>query len=210
LSNEKIKPCNVQIVLFHADNIDIKFIQLASRLTEEFSDLFDKEPQLMPQDTPKEIPRILFGSQKGGLFCGYENTNLSLNLNENFTEEELINLTQRLVKILSGNGVKIYRIGLVITFIIDITIEELHNIYIKNEKLDGIKEINLEWHKNLPYGNIELNRWVKFNINQKKLLSIDMNSKTDKNYTFETPETTGLFAYCIKNILGDINGIIEW
>lgn len=199
------------------DNLDKKetFSSLTSNLGE-----FDGQALILPipDDAPKEIPRITVNSGDGRYSINIALNRIdffSNNIDQNEDYNFLVNhqtLAKKIFKYFEEVKSKtINRIGFIIFADEEVTIKEISDKYINNQQITNPKELNIRYntlssHKGFYFNNIVM---IEAREGFPTKIQVDINTAAEKSdeYKFQENDFQEIMDHCIDQITNKMKEI---
>jgi len=212
--------CTARIALFLSPRLPAKVLPLANELSSALSYVFPKDPLIVPspEDTPPDFPVVVF--QQGGmgqLTVARSRSDLVIELkDQEIWQDMFLDITERLVSSLMRSKVGISRLGLVLTYDCsdDVTIADIHERYLRSDKVNDAEEISIAWLKRVFWQDTLINRWVRLAFSLEptgeRSLVIDLNTPADVSLNFNIPLIREYVSYWFAEVDEKLGDIIEW
>lgn len=196
---------SIQLTLFFNEGTMYNPAVLSSKIIKKYPEIAN--PIILPINTeaPKEanVPFIVFNQNLNFQLLSNFN-NLTITLKDSFIEKN-VEIICGVYDILSGESIKMNRIGYVPTILLDKDRDkEFRSKYMISDDLTDVVDYQFSWLKNLKMGDLVFNCWertITDSANIKGLLKIyDFNTKPKDKVDINKKFIKDFINYCNKYI----------
>lgn len=214
--------------LFHQENTAVlNSLDVAFAIRTNLGDIFTRNPIILPDNAPPEIPRVIFQSEDGfTVSVSQSRTDFTYELKvETLYDQTLgqfVSVANKLTSaVLSGFGIGINRIAFILFSRLNLSgngVQFIQDLYLNKDKLQDISGAETHWLVNPMLSGEAINRWVRVKsvaneqgVSENSVdVFIDTNTKVNpgRNYTLE--EAGSFIENCYQDLRTNMYDILRF
>lgn len=213
--------------LFHHENTALNSLDVAVAIRTNLGDIFTRNPIILPDNAPPEIPRVIFQSEDGfTVSVSQSRTDFTFELKSethcDHALEQFVSVANKLTSaVLSGFGISINRIAFMLFSRLNLSdngVEFIQDLYLNRDKLQDISGAETHWLVCPIISGEEINRWVRVkSVSNEQGVSensvdvlVDTNTKVnpERNYTLE--EAACFIESCYQDLRSNMYDILRF
>lgn len=215
--------------LFHQANATLNSLDVAVAIRTNLADIFTRNPIILPDNGPPEIPRVIFQSEDGfTVAVSQSRTDFTFELKlETLTQydyalEQFVSVAKKLTTaVLSGFGIDINRIAFLLFFRLSLSdngVQFIQDLYLNKDKLPDISGAETHWLVCPIISGEEINRWVRVKsvadeqgISESSVdVFVDTNTKVNPERKYTLEEAVCFLESCCKDLQTNMYGILRF
>ncbi|MFZ3102311.1 MAG: hypothetical protein WA113_08990 [Desulfitobacteriaceae bacterium] len=213
--------------LFHQENTALNSLDVAVAIRKNLGDIFTRNPIILPDNAPPEIPRVIFQSEDGfAVSVSQSRTDFTYeSKSETHYDHALgqfVSVANKLTSaVLSGFGIGVNRIAFILFSRLNLSdngVRFIQDLYLNRDKLQDISGAETHWLVYPIISGEEINRWVRVKsvaneqgVSENSVdVFVDSNTKVnlERNYTLE--EAVCFIESCCKDLRTNMYGILRF